>query len=269
MNSAASALQDAYGGLASWIDEHQEGIGEVVAGLMVIAVLQPKLTELRRQWGDSEWAYLVERLDFINGLALMLLLSDSETGDKDDTVLEFLEDALAAPEFIAAARSKLAGAPIGEAQRHQLDAGLDFVWKRDYELAVPLLIVALEGAFVSEAERRRLVERAKRKLRFTPESGKTGNVGSLEALLDPLGLEEDLDAFLRREVYGGRGNPFRHGTALSGWRRKALSLAVALVACMDLMSETEGTLLAEAFGRGDRGREVVASVVSGVQMTEP
>jgi hypothetical protein len=269
VTSATAALQDVYAGLSSWIEEHQEGIGEVMAGLMVIAVLQPKLVELRRRWGESEWAYLVERLDFVNGLALMLLLSDSERGETDDTVLDFLEGALAAPEFIAAARAKLVGAPIGAAQRRQLDAGLAFVGKRDYELAVPLLIVALEGAFVSEAERRRLVERAERKLRFTPESGRSGNVGGLEALLDPLGLEGDLDAFLRREVYGGRGNPFRHGTALSGWRRKALSLTVALVACMDLMSETEGTLLAAAFGRGDRGREVVASVVGGVAQATP
>jgi hypothetical protein len=234
---------------------------------MVIAVLQPKLVELRQRWGESEWAYLLERLDFVNGLALMLLLSDSESSETDDTMLAFLEEALSAPEFIAAARAKLTGAPIGGAQRRQLDAGLLYVSRRDYELAVPLLIVALEGAFASEAERRRLVERAERKLRFTPQSGRSGNVGGLEALLGPLGLEEDLDAFLRREVYGGRGNPFRHGTAQTGWRRKALSLTVALVACMDLMSETEGTLLAEAFGAGERGREVLASVVGGTRPT--
>lgn len=72
-------------------------------------------------------------------------------------------------------------------------------------------------------------------------------MGSIEAILEPLGLDETLDSFLRRQVYGGRGNGFRHGTAREGWRQKALSLTVALCAFLDLISESDETLLAEAF----------------------
>ena len=63
--------------------------------------------------------------------------------------------------------------------------------------------------------------RSQTKLRFTEVSGKSGNVGSVEAIFEPLGLDEALDGFMRRQVYGGHGDGFRHGTARDGWRRRS------------------------------------------------
>ncbi|HSS03594.1 MAG TPA: hypothetical protein VLK89_00210 [Solirubrobacterales bacterium] len=79
------------------------------------------------------------------------------------------------------------------------------------------------------------------------------------------GIEQD--SFLRRQVYGARGNAFRHGTALKGWRQKALSLTIALVACLDLMEDSEGALLVKAFGRRDRAHEITTEVVRKYQAT--
>ena len=93
-------------------------------------------------------------------------------------------------------------------------------------------MVALEGAFTGEAEGRELVSRVKTKIAYTNASGKNGNVGSAEEVFKLLGLDEDLLAFLHRQVYGDRANAFRYGVALRGFRLKGLNLTVALVAYM-------------------------------------
>jgi hypothetical protein len=73
-------------------------------------------------------------------------------------------------------------------------------------------------------------------MRFTPASGqKPGREArSVEAIFEPLGIDEDFRAFLTRLVYGGHGHPFRHGNAEVGWRRAGLMLVIALVGWLDL-----------------------------------
>jgi hypothetical protein len=246
LNTASQTLHRASARVSAWFEENREGIGRVAEGLALIAVIQPQLERLWERWGeDSEWGYLIWQLDFINGLALMLLLDHTA----EDEVVDFLESALGDTDFITRVQGQLAHAKISEPQRRQLVAGLNFVGEREYEAAVPLLIIALEGAFLGEAERRDLVARAKSKMRFTETSGRRGNVRAVEELFEPLGLDEKLTSFLQRQVYGGRGNAFRHGSALDGWREKALTLTIALVAFLDLGTEQENSLLLEAFGR--------------------
>lgn len=250
---ALDALRRAGTRFSDWVADHSEEIEAVLGGVAVMVAVQPRLEQLWERWGDDpEWAFLVTRLDFINGLALMVLLDEGAEGE----VIEFLESALADPEFVGKLKAEMEGAPLADHHREQLGAGLDYVAKRQYVLAVPLLIVALEGAFVEVAERRDLVERAKTKIRFSADSGRSGKVGSIEAVFGVLGLDEQLDSFLRRQVYGGRGNGFRHGTAREGWRPKALSLVVALCACLDLISESDETLLVEAFSAREEGVEI-------------
>jgi hypothetical protein len=263
LQEAAGGLQAAGARISRWVEEHQDGIEDVAAGLMAIAVLQPKLAELERRFGESEWAYLIERLDFVNGVAMMLALSEPGSEGTRDAAVDFLEQALSEPQFIAATTQRLPDAPLSPPQRQQLTAGLGHVERREYELAVPLMIVALEGAFAEEAERRDLVRRVKTKLRFTEASGKTGYVGGAEEIFKVLGLDEDLLSFLHRQVYGGHGNAFRHGVARSGFRQKALTLTIALVALLDIVEEDDGTLLMEAFGRQEQAQEIMAAVMRG------
>ncbi len=253
LSGLAAALRDAGKRLSEWVANHSEEIEAVLSGIAVMVTVQPRLQQLWERWGnDPEWAFLVSRLDFVNGLALMVLLDDGV----EDEVIGFLERALADPAFIEKLKHDMEEAPLAAHHRKQLEAGLEYVVQREYELAVPLLIVALEGAFVEEAERRDLVERAKTKIRFTEASGRSGNIGGIEAIFEPLGLDEALDSFLRRQVYGGRGNGFRHGTAREGWRQKALSLTVALCAYLDLISDTDETLLVEAFSAREENVEI-------------
>lgn len=253
LSGLGAALRDAGKRLSEWVADHSEEIEAVLSGIAVMVTVQPRLQQLWERWGnDPEWAFLVSRLDFVNGLALMVLLDEGA----EDEVIGFLERALADLAFIERLKGEMEKAPLAAHHRKQLGAGLEYVAQREYELAVPLLIVALEGAFVEEAERRDLVERAKTKIRFTEASGRSGNVGGIEAIFEPLGLDEALDSFLRRQVYGGRGNGFRHGTARDGWREKALSLAVALCACLDLISESDETLLVEAFSVREENMEI-------------
>ena|GEM_PF-4872664 len=225
----------------------------MLGGIAVMVTVQPRLQQMWERWSrDPEWAFLVSRLDFVNGLALMVLLDEGA----EDEVIAFLEGALADPAFIEKLEAEMEEAPLAAPHRKQLRVGLEYVAHREYEIAVPLLIVALEGAFMEEAERRDLVERAKTKIRFTEASGRSGNVGSIEAIFELLGLDDALDSFLRRQVYGGRGNGFRHGTAREGWREKALSLTVALCAYLDLISESDETLLVEAFSAQEQSLEI-------------
>ncbi len=258
LDAAVRALRNAGARFSQWVADHSEEIEEVLGGIAIMVTVQPRLQQLWERWGsDPEWAFLVSRLDFVNGLALMVLLDE---GAEDD-VIAFIESSLADPAFIERLRGEMEEAPLAAHHRKQLAAGLDHVAQQEYEVAVPLLIIALEGAFVEEAERRDLVERAKTKLRFTEASGKRGNVGSVEAILKPLGLDDALDGFMRRQVYGGRGDGFRHGTARDGWRPKALSLTIALCACLDLVSESEETLLIEAFSARAEGVEIAQRLV--------
>lgn len=111
---------------------------------------------------------------------------------------------------------------------------------------------------MGEAERRELVQRAKQKMHFTETSGRKGPVKSVDQIFKPLGLNEHLVSFLHRQVYGGKGNQFRHGTALEGWRQKSLSLVIALTAWLDLMAESDSELLVKAFGRQDHAMKISA-----------
>ncbi len=254
LDAGGTALRRAAERVSRWVEDHQEGIEQIVEGFALMAAVQPRMEELWKRWGNSEWGYLVWNLDFINGFALMLLLD----GPGDEATLDFLEAALSDPQFIEEARSKLAKAPLTEPQRKQLDAGLESVSEHRHEVAVPLMIVALEGAFMGEAERRELVQRAKQKMHFTETSGKKGAVKSVEQIFKPLGLNEHLVSFLQRQVYGGKGNQFRHGTALEGWRQKSLSLVIALTAWLDLMAESDSELLVKTFGRQDHAIKITA-----------
>jgi hypothetical protein len=270
LRSGADALERAGAMVSRWLHDHREGLGQLASGLLLITLLQPRLSELRAQFQKSEWAYVIERLGFLDGLALMMLLDEAIDDESEAPVLDFIEAALREPGFLGECRARLAAAPLTEPQQCQLAAGLTHFERTEFEAAVPLLIVALEGAFTGEAERRELVRRVKTKIAYTTPAGKRRNLGSAEEVFGLLGLEDDLLLFLRRGVYGDRGNAFRHGVALEGFRKKALALLVALIAYLDLVSEEEGmlVLLVEGFQRQDESQAVVAGAL-GLQLPAP
>lgn len=59
-------------------------------------------------------------------------------------------------------------------------------------------------------------------------------VPSVEGVAAKLGhADTDFGNFLTRQVYGGEGNPFRHGVAQEGIRDRAICLAVGVVGWLD------------------------------------
>jgi hypothetical protein len=248
--AVATAYQRFADGLTNWMTEHQEGIATFLVVMQVIATVHPEVERLWKKYAGTEWGHLLWELDFANAFALMLLLDR----DHNAVVEHVLEPALTDPEFLREVERVLADAPLPEANRRQLAQGLVHVGEQDYVLAVPQLILPLEGAFWQVAQDRDLVERVKGRMRFTPESGEQGSAGAVEAVFEPLGIDPDFRTFLVRLVYGKSGNPFRHGNAQDGWRRTGLLLVVALVGWLDLYADgEEHNLLYQTFARHPEG----------------
>jgi hypothetical protein len=248
--------------LGKWLEENEEGITAFLASMQVYAAVQPQLRLLWDKWSDTEWGHLIDEVDFGNALGLLLLLDQRQ----DDAIEDMLEPALTDDMFLAEVARALDTAQLPSANRRQLLRAVDFIAERDFELAVPLLIVPLEGAFWHVAESVGLVEPARGgRMQFTSESGKSGHAGSIEAVFALLDIDPDFHSFLLRLVYSANGNPFRHGNARDGWRRSGLLLMIALVGWLDLYSDTkEKALLQQAFARHDDGLDVAIARLPGL-----
>lgn len=260
LRSGSEAVAHVGTRIALWAEDHREGIAELTSGLLVLALIYPRMAELRGRFQGSRWTYVLKRLDFLDSLALMMLLDGGTRGETGRPALDFVESALRGPDFLAQVGSQLRAAPMASPQRVQLEAGLGHFERREFEAAVPLLMVALEGAFTGEAERRALVRRSKTRMTYVTDKGRERNLGGADELFGLLDLEADLLAFLRRVVYGSRGNAFRHGVALEGHREKSLALVMATVAYLELVADPPGSnrLLGQAFARQELGQDLVA-----------
>lgn len=233
--------------VSRWVEENQNGILAFLASMQVLAEAQPVLQGLWDRWRETPWGHLLDELDLSNALGLLLLLDQ-----RQDAALErVLEQPLTDNIFLREVTDALNAAPLPDENRRQLHQALKFMGQRDYTLAVPLLIVPLEGAFWHVAETTGLVEGCPDGRReFTPASGRQGVVHSVEALFEPLAIDGDFRSFLLRLVYSSAGNEFRHGNARAGWRRSALMLTIGLVGWLDLYAESrERALLMRAFDR--------------------
>lgn len=245
--SLLSAAMRGLRGISAWADANREPIGRALNAVMTYAVVNPELERLRAKYEGTEWEHVLNQLDLVAGIVLLVELDEGE-----DAADDLVEDVVTAPEFIDQVRTRVRASRWPAPHRDQLDAGLAYLRARKYELAVPLLINPLEGLFYLEAEERALVRRDKEKMRFISEARAGKSAGSVESLFEPLGLDEDYVSFLRRQVYGGSGNPYRHGTAVEGFKHKALVLSLALISLLELIGEeSQPSLLAAGFA----GRE--------------
>lgn len=234
---------------SKWVEENQDGILAFFASMQLLAEARPVLEGLWDRWRETPWGHLLDELDLSNALGLLLLLDQQQ----DAAIERVLEPALTDRIFLREVAEALNAAPLPDENRRQLHQALTFMGQRDYALAVPLLIVPLEGAFWHVAETTGLVEgRPDGRRVFTAASGKQGVAHSVEALFEPLEIDGDFRSFLLRLVYSSAGNEFRHGNARAGWRRSALMLTISLVGWLDLYAESrERALLMRAFDRHD------------------
>jgi len=212
----------------SWIADHEPQISAVAGGIVAFGLIQPQLERMRDRFEGTEWEYLLDRVDFATGIVLLSVL-DREGADG---VEQLLEAALGRAEALPAMLDALAALEMPPAHRRQLTEGLRYVSRRDYDLAVPLLMIPFEGLVSLHARQIGLIEPHKgKKHRFTPEAGLKGSVGGIEDLLriEELGFDGAFSDFLRIHVYGGEGDAFRHGIATDGFRHRALMVTVALL----------------------------------------
>jgi hypothetical protein len=213
------------------------------------------------KWRDSEWGYVLGELNALDGLYLVSLLEREEyfggrevnidVFDGDDAIERFMEEALTADVWLSEIQGIVAGAPLDQAARRQLQAGLRYTRSRNYDLAVPLLLMPLEGAYWKLAEEVGLAEEREGRMVYTRASDPRQRlIRSVAEVLDDDRLELDpgLRQFVRGLAYGRGIHRVRHGRETQGWRPRALFLLVALSGWLDHTAETtDARLLRRAF----------------------
>ena len=249
--AATAALVERGQAAAIWIDNHRPEIRAFGR-------------DIKKRGGlDDPWRYLFTKVSGNTALAMKTALElerrVTPTGH-GDTLTLLLGAAISDPELLQELQTEVARAPISLVRREQLGEGLALIGTGRHHLAVPLLINPIEGIFWTAAANAGLIEQNRRgKWRCTVATSTPGKpVHGLEHVLNL--LEFDLDdafrAFLKAVVYGGAGDPFRHGTATGGWQLRASFLTVALMGWLETQDRLNvGTALCSAFARAtDRKR---------------
>lgn len=198
---------------------------------------------LRKQFEESQ--HLFEAVDGVarewEGNALWFVLSSLNVGDLylladlspeevEEVILDALEQVIVEGRFTRSLRATVAEAPhITHFQRENLLHGLQHAEDGEFLHAVPPLMYGLEGAIVSAARDRSVID-AERRLLSRPSK----KLKSVEAIVRAMQLDEEFRRFLHRRVFGTVGNPFRHGDATEGERRQTLLAIVALSGWVDV-----------------------------------
>ena len=250
-------------GLLPQFDEHYltlaDGIG-ITAGLhdfsSWVTSIQPPVIEaltvpevkilpksLQEQFEKSQ--HLFEAVDGVarawEGNALWFVLSSLNVGDLylladlspeevEEVILDALEEVILEGRFTRSLRATLAEAPhITHFQRENLLHGLQHAEDGEFLHAVAPIMYGLEGAIVSAARDRSVID-AERRLLSRPSK----KLKSVEAIVKEMQLDEEFRRFLHRRVFGTVGDPFRHGDATEGERRQTLLAIVALSGWVDV-----------------------------------
>jgi len=231
MNEVVEAVRTPARRATQWVEDHREQINAVVEGL---AAFDRGLKEIETEWSDAGLGYLLSPLGV--GERLMLTLH-AAPGDADE-LFDFLEAALADARFVTECCAALDNAAVlGNVPRDHLKHGLAHLRDRNVFNAWPPLIIGLEGAFIDVAVAQGLAIRDGNHIHLADENGNrlSKKPGGVEDVARKLGIDptDDFGDFLMKKVYGGEGNPFRHGSAQEGIRERAICLAVATLGWLD------------------------------------
>lgn len=221
--------------------------------------------DVRNRGGPEDpWRWLFERVNAFVGITMRggLELERRLLPDKarQGATLTLLVDDAVDEELIATVRAAVAKAGLRGHQPDQLDVALSFVAERRDHLAVPLLINTLEGVLWFEVDNRGLIERNRKgKWQQTALAPNQGDlVHGVEGALDLLStaMEDDFRDFLKAVVYGGPGDPFRHGTAMGDWELRANFLVFALIGWLEMHGLADSrAVIFDAFKRADDRRD--------------
>lgn len=230
INEIADAVRAPVRIAAEWIDANREQINAFVEGL---AAFDRAIKQIEAEWKDAGLGYLVSPLGAGEQLFLTLY---AEPGHAEE-LFAFMEDALADARFVTEACDALDGAGVlSDVSRQHLQHGLRHLGEHEVIDAWPPLIIGLEGAFVDVAITQGIAVRVGNHVHLVDANGDPvkQKVPSVEGVAALLGHDDDeFGDFLVRQVYGGEGNPFRHGSAQDGIRDRAICLAVAVIGWLD------------------------------------
>jgi hypothetical protein len=259
LQQSASAVVTEVGRGLRWIDEHREGI----AGFF----------EDSKEHRDTAWRYVLDLVDPLTGMTVSMLLEAKRRYDPrfEDSAAEVIEQTFLEHQLQLEIRDAVAASDLSPAHKKQLMTGLRFAEDEEPELAVPLLIIPLEGAFWHLAVDREVVFRKQKKNGmqgkfFTHADRK--QIDSIEKLvkLPDMNLDADLVHFAATLAYGGTGNDYRHGTATDGWRVRSMFLIAALLGWLDATSSFDARRAVRAAavrGRKERSSGRGTPVASG------
>jgi len=174
-----------------------------------------------RQWEDSALWFLLALLTAGKTRGLVGLSRQ----EIEQALLQALEGVVTERAFINALQGEVERAPhLTDAQRRHLTHALDHAGAGEWVDACPPLLSGLEGAFWAAAREIGVIT-PDRALVHRPSKTAT----SVEALFKLLPLPRAYRTFLLHLVFGGGGNPFRHGDAQGGERERVLLGTAALV----------------------------------------
>jgi hypothetical protein len=220
----------------------------IEAALRTLKQLQEAGDATKEEWQQAGLGYLVGPL----ALSDHLFLSAYAEPGNPEQLFDFFEAALADPDFVEGTCRALDNAAIlSDVPRDHLKHGLAHLGQREPQHAWPPLIIGLEGAFADVAVAQGVAVRSGNDIYFADADGnpvkKPGGVEDVAKKLGHAAGGSDFGEFLIRKVYGGEGNPFRHGTAREGVRERSICLAVAVVGWLDaFVAPGSESLLADA-----------------------
>lgn len=219
--------------LNTWVAANRAPILRVVEQLQQFQQFGDAACE---EWDQTGLGYLVAPLD----LGEQLVLAFHAAPGDSEALMDFVEDALTQPGLIERVCTALDEASVlSDSSRDHLKHGLRHLQHREAIHAWPPLIIGLEGAFVDVAiAENHAVRRGNHVYLAGPEGlPQSRKIPSVEGVAKALGHgreQSDFGDFLSRQVYGGEGNPFRHGTAQEGVREHAICLAIAVIGWLDV-----------------------------------
>jgi hypothetical protein len=189
----------------------------------------------KEEWQRAGLGYLVAPLALSDHLFLAV---HAAPGDRDQ-LFDFLEAAFADPDFVEGTCKALDEAQVlSDVSREHLKHGLRHLGQREPLHAWPPLIIGLEGAFTDVAIAEGVAVQVGNAVHFADADGKPlkkkpGGVEDVAKKLGHAATDSDFGDFLVRQVYGGAGNPFRHGSARDGIRERTICMAYAVVGWLD------------------------------------
>jgi hypothetical protein len=204
-------------------------------------------------WGEDPLWFLLSSLGTRGSWQLVKLNREQVKA----ALLQALEDVVRDSEYVAALREAVAQASdLTDAEQDHLDHALEHAQRGEWRHALASFHPGFEGAVYQAGLRRRLV---------APSRGT--KIEAAESLLRRVIGEGEYLVFVIRHVYGGVGNPHRHGRTNTGEREVMLSGIVALAGWIELFMSLPAmeVLVDEIEGR----LPAVVEALSGPAQLEP